>query len=106
MNKEEYNNFIISIVNKLIREKCVNPKINKDINLNKIAINIAINTPKWYNELDHVTKYNVEYNLRLYYTPIIRDYLQDFNNSKLEKYNDETLDHLAKRFKFDKNLIK
>ena len=103
MNEEEYKTYISSIINRLIKEKLVYPEINKNNNSNKTKIKILFNTIEWYNELDDDTKYNVEYNLQRYYTPIIMNSIEDFikDNKNTEEENIETFNHTSKRLKVD-----
>jgi hypothetical protein len=103
MNEEQYKTYISSIINRLIDEKRVYPKIKKSNNSNKMEINILFSTTEWYHELDDDTKCMVEYNLKKIYTPIVINYMQDYSNNqnKLEQDNLETSNYSAKRLKVD-----
>ena len=103
MNEEEYKTYISLIINRLIKEKLVHPEINKSNNSNKIKIKILFNRTEWYDELDDDTKYNVEYNLKKFYTPIILENIQKFikDNKNTEEENIETFNHTSKRLKVD-----
>ena len=108
MNEEEYKSYICCIVNRLIEEKLVYPKIKSYSKSNKIKIKILIAPTEWYHELDDDTKYNVEYNLRQIYTPIIMKTLKEFKdnnkNNNLEENNNieaSSSNHLAKCFKVE-----
>ncbi len=100
MNEEEYKTYISSIINRLIKEKLVYSKLNKDINSNKTIVKIIFNKPEWYYELDDDTKYNVEYNLKQYYSLNINNHIQDLND-KLQENNVDTFKHVSKRLKLD-----
>jgi len=103
MDEEEYKTYISSIINRLIDEKFIYPKIKTYHNSNKIKIKIIFNPPEWYNELDDDTKYNVKYNLQNFYTPNILKTIQDFIN--INKTNDEenveTFNSTSKRLKVE-----
>ena len=103
MNEEEYKIHITSIINRLIKGKLISPEIKKSKNSNKtkikILIKILISQTEWYNELDDNTKFNVEYNLKKIYTPIIMNSIEEFIKDKEE--NIETFNNSAKRLKFD-----
>tara|TARA_B100000287_G_C20642346_1_gene783948 strand:+ start:103 stop:402 length:300 start_codon:yes stop_codon:yes gene_type:complete len=99
MNEEEYKIHITSIINRLIKGKLISPEIKKSKNSNKMEINILISPSEWYHELDDDTKYNVEYNLKKIYTPIIMNSIEEFIKDKEE--NIETFNNSAKRLKFD-----
>ena len=100
MNEEEYKIHITSIINRLIKGKLIYPEIKKNNNSNKMEINILISPTEWYHELDDDTKYNVEYNLRKIYTPLVIETMQeDINPLQEEKV--ENLKHVSKRLKVD-----
>lgn len=106
MDEEQYKTYISSIINRLINEKRVYPEIKKSSNSNKIKIKILISHSEWYDELDDDTKYNVEYNLRKFYTPIIAEKIPEFikikeNKNAEEEENIETFNHTSKRLKVD-----
>ena len=103
MDDEQYKTYISSIINRLINEKRVYPEIKKSSNSNKIKIKILISHSEWYDELDDDTKYNVEYNLRKFYTPIIAEKIPEFikENKNTEEEDIETFNHTSKRLKVD-----
>jgi hypothetical protein len=103
MDDEEYKTYISSIINRLINEKRVYPEIKKSSNSNKTKIKILISHSEWYDELDDDTKYNVEYNLKKIYTPIILEQIEEFikDNKNTEEENIETFNHTSKRLKVD-----
>jgi hypothetical protein len=103
MDDEQYKTYISSIINRLINEKRVYPEIKKSSNSNKIKIKILISHSEWYDELDDDTKYNVEYNLKKFYTPIILEQIEEFikDNKNTEEENIETFNHTSKRLKVD-----
>tara|TARA_B100001093_G_scaffold144340_1_gene136976 strand:- start:3923 stop:4234 length:312 start_codon:yes stop_codon:yes gene_type:complete len=103
MDDEQYKTYISSIINRLINEKRVYPEIKKSSNSNKIKIKILINHSEWYDELDDDTKYNVEYNLKKFYTPNIVEKIQEFikDDKNTEEENIETFNHTSKRLKVD-----
>ena len=103
MDEEQYKTYISSIINRLINEKRVYPEIKKSSNSNKIKIKILISHSEWYDELDDDTKYNVEYNLRKFYTPIIAEKIPEFikENKNAEEEDIETFNHTSKRLKVD-----
>jgi len=103
MDDEQYKTYISSIINRLINEKRVYPEIKKSSNSNKIIIKILISDSEWYDELDDDTKYNVEYNLKKFYTPIILEQIEEIikDNKNTEEENIETFNHTSKRLKVD-----
>tara|TARA_Y100000389_G_scaffold203619_1_gene252718 strand:+ start:3413 stop:3724 length:312 start_codon:yes stop_codon:yes gene_type:complete len=103
MDEEQYKTYISSIINRLNNEKRIYPEIKKSSNSNKTKIKILISQSEWYNELDDDTKYNVEYNLKKFYTLIILENIQEFikDNKNTEEENIETFNHTSKRLKFD-----
>ena len=103
MDDEQYKTYISSIINRLIDEKRLYPKIKKSSNSNKIKIKILISHSEWYDELDDDTKYNVEYNLKKFYTPIIVEKIQEFikDDKNTEEEDIETFNHTSKRLKVD-----
>ena len=103
MDDEEYKTYISSIINRLINEKRICPEIKKSSNSNKIKIKILISHSEWYDELDDDTKYNVEYNLKKFYTPIIVEKIQEFikDDKNTEEEDIETFNHTSKRLKVD-----
>ena len=103
MDDEEYKTYISSIINRLINEKRICPEIKKSSNSNKIKIKILISHSEWYDELDDDTKYNVEYNLKKFYTPIIVEKIQEFikDDKNTQEQDIETFNHTSKRLKVD-----
>lgn len=103
MDDEQYKTYISSIINRLINEKRIYPEIKKSSNSNKIKIKILISHSEWYDELDDDTKYNVEYNLKKFYTPIILEQIEEVikDNKNTEEENIETFNHTSKRLKVD-----
>ena len=100
MNEEEYKIHITSIINRLIKGKLIYPEIKKSKNSNKMEITILIYPTEWYHELDDDTKYNVEYNLKKLYTPLVIETMQEYINP-LQEDNVENLKHVSKRLKVD-----
>lgn len=101
MDEEQYKIYISSIINRLINEKRIYPEIKKSSNSNKTKIKILISYSEWYNELDDDIKYNVEYNLKKFYTPIIMNSIEEIINNNKEENDVETFYHSAKRLKID-----
>ncbi len=103
MDEEQYKIYISSIINRLFNEKRIYPEIKKSSNSNKSKIKIVISHSEWYHELDDDTKYNVEYNLKKFYTPIIIEKIQEFikDYKNIEQENIETFNHTSKRLKIE-----
>ena len=89
MNYEQYKIHISKICNRIIKEKLI------------YIVNDGIHVvpSEWFMELDDDLKFNVEYNLKVFYQPLILSALAEYKNQSNEDLIYQT--HNNKRQKLE-----